>query len=59
MNTPEKLAFLADIQAQVDDRDLCIDADGIKRGSPPDHDSGGSEAAADDRDLVDDGGAAR
>ena len=30
MNAPEKIAFLADIQAQVDDRDLCIDAVGIK-----------------------------
>lgn len=30
MNAPEKIAFLADVQAQVDDLDLCIDAVGIK-----------------------------
>jgi GTP cyclohydrolase I len=30
MNAPEKLAFLVDVQARADDRDLCIDAVGIK-----------------------------
>jgi GTP cyclohydrolase I len=30
MNAPEKIAFLPDIQAQADSRDLCIDAVGVK-----------------------------
>jgi len=30
MNAPDKIVFLADVQAQVDQRELCIDAVGIK-----------------------------
>lgn len=31
MNAPEKIAFLPDIQSEVDNRDLRIDAVGINR----------------------------
>lgn len=35
MNAPEEIAFPVDVQARVDDGDLCIDAVGIKEVRHP------------------------
>ena len=56
MNAPEKIAFLPDIQSELDGRGLSIDAVGIKDIRYPIKVRSGERVVSTSRDVFDGGG---